>query len=608
MQMEITERKRAEEVLQQSEERYHSLFSATNEGVALHELIYDKSGEPVDYRILDVNPAYESILGIKKQDAMGAKASDLYGIGEAPYLEIFSKVAVSGESFTLEIKFDPMGKHFKMSVFSPAKGKFVTLFMDITEHKKAEEALKESEEKYRSLIVNIPDVVWTSDQNGHTTFISSNIEKIYGYTQGEIYEESELLWFGRIHPDDVDRVKKAFEAVFEEGLQLDVEYRIRRKDGEWIWLHDRSIGAYEKNGIKYADGVFSDISERKKSEEEIERIFNITDYMICIANLNGYFIRINSSFEQILGYSSEELLKKPFFDFIHPDDREKTQSVVEVELSSGFKVIGFENRYRCKDGSYKWLSWTSCPVVDEGIMYAIAYDITERKKAEEKLIEYQADLHSLVSQLTMTEERERKEIAGLLHDDLIQRLVTCKMRVDELSESKALIGNGSPLDEIGESIREMIRGARSLTFDLCSPVLYDIGLEAAIRDWLDREVSDKYDITFEFTDDGQQIQFSEDLRVTLYRAVRELCTNVLKHSKAHKAKVSIHSNDNNAEIIVEDDGGGITTDDNKDDSSERGGLGLFGIRERLERFGASMNIESEAEAGTRVTIMVPLNL
>jgi signal transduction histidine kinase len=235
-------------------------------------------------------------------------------------------------------------------------------------------------------------------------------------------------------------------------------------------------------------------------------------------------------------------------------------------------------------------------------------EIAERKKAEEKLIEKQAHLRSLVSQLTMTEERERKEIAGLLHDELIQRLAMCKMKVDELSKTKTPMGRGNSLDEIGESIREMIKGARSLTFDLCSPVLYDIGLEAAIRDWLDREVNGKYDITFEFTGDGQQRQLSEDLRVTLYRAVRELCTNVIKHSKAQLAKVSIRNKNNNAEIIVEDDGGGITIDSSTGDTSERGGLGLFGIRERLDRFGAGMNIESEADAGTRVTITVPLNL
>jgi len=225
---------------------------------------------------------------------------------------------------------------------------------------------------------------------------------------------------------------------------------------------------------------------------------------------------------------------------------------------------------------------------------------------QEKLIEYQKHLSSLVSQLTMTEERERKELAGILHDDLIQRLVMCKMRLDELSKSKIPVSRGNSLDEIGESIHEMIKGTRSLTFDLCSPVLYDIGLEAGIRDWLDREVKGKYNVKFEFKEDGQQRQLSEELRVMLYRAVRELSTNVIKHSKAKKAKISVRNKLDSTEIIVEDNGVGITIDSTMDDSGERGGLGLFGVRERLSHFGASMNLESDA-AGTRITITVPLD-
>ena len=137
--MEIEEaHKKTEEELKESEERYRSLHTAANEGIALHEMIYDESGTPVDYRILDINPAFESILGIKKKDALGAKASELYGTGEAPYLDIYAKVADTREPITFETAFDLMGKSFKISVFSPAKGMFATLFADITEHKKAE--------------------------------------------------------------------------------------------------------------------------------------------------------------------------------------------------------------------------------------------------------------------------------------------------------------------------------------------------------------------------------------------------------------------------------------------------------------------------------------
>ena len=322
-------------------------------------------------------------------------------------------------------------------------------------------------------------------------------------------------------------------------------------------------------------------------------------YWIFESGIHTFVFHSGSFLDQILLSSAHELWMRLVVCFIlilfsvYAQITVKQLRQAKVKLQQSHDELEFRARERTAE-----LTKTN---------EKLQVEITERKKAEEKLIEYQAHLRSLVSELTMTEDRERKEIAGILHDDLIQKLIICKMKMDELSKSKNLTGRGNSLDEIGESIREMIRGARSLTFDLCSPVLYDIGLEAALRDWLDREVSGKYDTTFEFIDDGQHRLLDEDLRVILYRAVRELCTNVVKHSKAQWAKVCIRNKNDATEIIVEDNGIGIKVEGRTRDSSGRGGLGLFGIRERLDRFGACVNIESEAGIGTKITITVPLN-
>ncbi|MCP4408076.1 MAG: PAS domain-containing protein, partial [Gammaproteobacteria bacterium] len=118
--------------------------------------------------------------------------------------------------------------------------RLLALIKQIIKRKQAEETLRESEEKYRSLITNIPDVIWTTDHEGNTTFLSQNIAAVYGYTPEEIYEAGSQLWLGRIHPEDVEHVTHALEALFEAGQLFDIEYRIKRKDGEWIWAHDRS--------------------------------------------------------------------------------------------------------------------------------------------------------------------------------------------------------------------------------------------------------------------------------------------------------------------------------------------------------------------------------
>lgn len=132
--------------LKMSEEKFKGLYSAMNEGVSLHELIYDQDGKAIDYRIIDVNPAFETILGINREEAVQRKASELYQAGEPPYLEVFAKVVETGEPVTFETFFPPMEKYFKISVFSPAKERFATVFSDITERKEFERQLRESHE------------------------------------------------------------------------------------------------------------------------------------------------------------------------------------------------------------------------------------------------------------------------------------------------------------------------------------------------------------------------------------------------------------------------------------------------------------------------------
>lgn len=137
----------------------------------------------------------------------------------------------------------------------------------------AQEALREREEQYRSLIANIPDVTWTAGENGSTVFVSPNIEGLLGFTADELYRGGDEFWGSRIHPDDARTVRAAREALFARDEAFDIEYRVRRKDGSWLWLHDRALKTYEKNGVKLADGIASDITLRKWAEEALgERV------------------------------------------------------------------------------------------------------------------------------------------------------------------------------------------------------------------------------------------------------------------------------------------------------------------------------------------------
>ena len=134
----------------------------------------------------------------------------------------------------------------------------------------------QNEEKYRLLVENIPDVVWTVDQNGSTTFISPRVENVCGYTPEEIYVAGDCFWLDSTNPEDIEQVKAACESLFKSNKMFDIEYRIRGKVGNWIWIHDRALTTYKNGGVIYADGVFTDITERKRAEEEINLLLTIT--------------------------------------------------------------------------------------------------------------------------------------------------------------------------------------------------------------------------------------------------------------------------------------------------------------------------------------------
>jgi PAS domain S-box-containing protein len=233
-------------------------------------------------------------------------------------------------------------------------------------------------------------------------------------------------------------------------------------------------------------------------------------------------------------------------------------------------------------------------------------DITERKKAEEKLIDYQRQLKFLASELSLTEERERHRIATELHDRIGQTLVISKLNLGLLRQSIFSDSIASILDEVCNSLDKDIQAVKSLTSDLSSPILHEIGLEAAIGDWLTEQIQGKHGIESELEDDGKPKPLDEDMRIVLFRSVQELLVNVVKHAHASKVRVSILKVDSNIHIIVEDNGVGFNVTDIATISTKTGGFGLFSIRERLEQLGGRLVIESKLNCGVRVTMIAPL--
>ncbi|MFW9822234.1 MAG: ATP-binding protein [Candidatus Thorarchaeota archaeon] len=220
-------------------EKYEVLFNNATSGIAYHKIVYSSDNQPINYIITDVNPQYEAILHIKKADVVNKTATEAYNVKRPPYLEIYSKVAETQKSQSLEAYFEPMDMYFKISVISQRKGEFITVFDDITEQKKSNQRLKESEEKFRTIaeqsFMGIMIV-----QDAELKYLNKAMSLITGYPVEEMLTWTDKNYIRMIHPEDLDyilvRIRSNKDATM--GPFSHNSFRIVNKDGEIRWLED----------------------------------------------------------------------------------------------------------------------------------------------------------------------------------------------------------------------------------------------------------------------------------------------------------------------------------------------------------------------------------
>jgi PAS domain S-box-containing protein len=268
----ITQKKAAEEALAESEKRLHSLFSNMAEGVALHEIVFDPEGKPVNYRIVDGNLQYEKILGIKREDACGKLATEVYGTAAPPYLVEFTTPGLTGIASSFETYFAPMDKHFDISIAPWGKNGFATIFTDISHRKQSEAALIAEKERAQQYL-DIAGVMFVAlDTQGIVTLINQKGCVILDSKEDEIVGKN---WFDTFVPAAVKNEVKAVFAKMMAGNILPVEYfenEVVTGKGELrtIAWHNAIL----KDHLGAIMGSLSsgeDITHRKKMEDELVR-------------------------------------------------------------------------------------------------------------------------------------------------------------------------------------------------------------------------------------------------------------------------------------------------------------------------------------------------
>jgi PAS domain S-box-containing protein len=279
--------------------------------------------------------------------------------------------------------------------------------------REANDRLRQSEERLSLAIEGAGMATWDVDLQTGKALWSAQHFKLMGYEPVPRGEATMEMWRSLVHPEDLEQVMQTIERAQRDRSLYCSEHRIIRADNEqivWLQVFGRFFYNETDQAVRFA-GVLFDNTEKKQAQEERDRFFSLSLDMLCIAGVDGYFKQLNPTWERILGYTQAELMAQPFLNFVHPEDRAKTSVEAERHAAST-PAVNFENRYRCKDGSYKWLSWTSVASPDNGLLYAVARDVTARKQTEQQLeqqaatLQRQADLLELVYEAIIVRDEQ----------------------------------------------------------------------------------------------------------------------------------------------------------------------------------------------------------
>ncbi len=469
------------------------------------------------------------------------------------------------------------------------------------------ETRQRSQKRFRYAFLTSPDsVAIIRSKDGLYTDINEMFSIFTGYAKDEII--GKIFFDIPLWHDSQDIIKQ-----LKKGPIINRETRLQDKNGEVKTglLSAMTMPLDDDQHIVLSIRNIDDLRKiekaLEKSEARYRELFNNMSSGVAVfeARHDGQqfvFIDFNRAAERIENISKERVLGKNIVEVIPSVEKygllEAYRRVFATGKSEYFPVaVDRDNELKVWKDSYIYKLPTG-EIVD---MYD---DVTERKDAEAKLLMYQEKLQSLASELSLVEEQERRTIAIDLHDQIGQTLSVIKMRCFSLRENLSSPEQLQYLDEIFELVQQTIQDIRSLTFELSPPVLYELGLVAAVE-WLAEEFQNKHELCCLVESDNLPKPLNDDIKVVLFRSVRELLVNIVKHAKAKTARITIRAMKETIRVRVTDDGVGYNLAGNNQGDNTHA-FGLFSISERIHHLGGELEIDSKPGQGTMVTLAAPL--
>lgn len=337
----------------------------------------------------DANEVFLNKYGYKKTDILGKTLEEIgIFIDEATNKEIEQELLKNGKVSLREVRITTSSGRIIQNLFTGAilddlnKKSFLTVTIDVTGQKQAEDNLKEAEKRFSLALEGAEMGLWDWDMINNKVYFSKLWKSMLGYDENEIensFEGWKKLW----HEDDVQKIEKAIKDYLNGKTEkYEIIHRLKTKNNSWKWILTRGSLLRQKDGTPYRwVGTNVDITNEKERSDELERFFSVNLDLLCIADIDGNFLKVNSEWINVLGYSREYLEKSKFLDFVHPDDIPNTLEAMS-KLSQQHEVVDFVNRYRAKNDEYRYIEWRSHPYGK--IIYAAARDITDKIETEKK--------------------------------------------------------------------------------------------------------------------------------------------------------------------------------------------------------------------------------
>lgn len=501
---------------------------------------------------------------------------------------------------------------------------------EVTELKQEEEMRRISEARFRALANSMPQLVWTADPDGSVDYYNERYREFAGISP---QPDGSWQWAAVVHPDDLARTADAWRHAVASGEQYAVEHRVQRADGSYRWYLSRGEPVRDEAGrIAKWYGTATDIhelritqqalrelndtlerriSERTRSLEEAHQAMQkARDLFYTLFSANpiptvitrpedGLVIDANDAFLHFYGFSREEFVGSTTLEmgiYWDPADR---ASLMETITREGH-VHEVELRLKSRSAGVRTVlaSMELVEINSESLVLAVFFDVTP-------LVTAQTQIRHLASELSLAEERERRRIAQILHDDIQQMLVAVQIMLQMQSWDSETEGEREALKKADEYLAQTLTATRELSSELSAPAITSRAVQDSLA-LLASFMEERYGLVVALSAGEAGEIADEDLRGVVIRLVRELLFNVVKHAGVRRAQLAAWREGDDLFICVRDKGQGLVPQ-MLDPERTGAGLGLASMGERLALFGGELDVDAAPGSGTKVTIRVPVS-